>query len=47
VASSSTPDDPVSTVGPERVVIPDADRCPGCHVGRLVVVAILPRARPP
>jgi hypothetical protein len=47
VASSNTPDDSVSTAATERVVIPDADRCPGCHVGRLVVVAILPRARPP
>jgi len=47
VASSNTPDDAVSTAATERVVIPDADRCPGCHVGRLVVVAILPRARPP
>jgi hypothetical protein len=47
MASSSTPDDPVSTAATERVVIPDAVRCPGCHVGRLVVVALLPRARPP
>ena len=45
--SSSTPDDPGATADPDRGVIPDTDRCPGCHVGRLVVVAILPRARPP
>lgn len=46
-ASSNTSDDSVSTAATARVVIPDADRCPGCHVGRLVVVAILPRARSP
>jgi hypothetical protein len=46
-SSWSTPDDPGATADPDRAVIPDADRCPDCHVGRLVVVAILPRARPP
>ena len=46
-SSSTVPDDPVSTADAERVVIPDADRCPVCQVGRLLVVAILPRARPP
>lgn len=45
--SSSTPDDPGATGDPDRGVIPDTNRCPGCHVGRLVVVAILPRARSP
>ena len=45
--SSSTPDDSGATADPDRPVIPDIDRCPGWHVGRLVVVAILPRARPP
>jgi hypothetical protein len=44
----STPDTPGTTAtDPDRGVIPELDRCPGCHVGRLVVVAILPRARPP
>jgi len=47
VASANPPDDAGSAAATERVVIPDPDRCPGCHVGRLVVVAILPRARPP
>jgi hypothetical protein len=47
VAAPSVPDDPVSTADAQRAVIPDADRCPSCHVGRLLVVAILPRARPP
>lgn len=45
--ASSTPDDSRATADPDRAAIPDPDRCPGCHVGRLVVVAILPRARPP
>ena len=45
--ASITPDNPGATADPARGVIPDTDRCPGCHVGRLVVVAILPRARPP
>jgi hypothetical protein len=37
----------MATADPDRAVIADADRCPGCHVGRLVVVAILPRVRAP
>jgi hypothetical protein len=45
--SSSTPDDPMATADSDRAAIPDADRCPACHIGRLLVVAILPRARPP
>ena len=45
--ASITPDDPGAPTAPDRVVIADADRCPGCHVGRLVVVAILPRVRAP
>jgi hypothetical protein len=45
--SSSTPDTLGATADPHPGVTPDIDRCPGCHVGRLVVVAILPRARPP
>jgi len=45
--SSSTSDGALTTADPDRALIPDADRCPGCHIGRLVVVAILPRARPP
>jgi len=47
VAQSSSPDEAGAVAATEPVVIPEADRCPGCHVGRLVVVAILPRARPP
>jgi hypothetical protein len=46
--ASSTPDTPGAIAAdPDHGAIPDIDRCPGCHVGRLVVVAILPRARPP
>jgi len=45
--ASTTPDNPGATADPDRGVIPIIDRCPDCHVGRLVVVAILPRARPP
>jgi hypothetical protein len=47
VASSSAPDDPAPTAHAERGGIPDADRCPHCHVGRLHIVAILPRLRQP
>lgn len=43
----SMPDTLGATADSDLGVTPDADRCPGCHVGRLVVVAILPRARPP
>jgi hypothetical protein len=36
------------TPEPHPPDVPDADRCPACHVGRLHVVAILPRwTRPP
>jgi hypothetical protein len=45
--ASSTPDTRGATADPHPGVTPDIDRCPTCHVGRLVVVAILPRARPP
>lgn len=47
MVSSSRPADPDGTTATEGVSLADADRCPGCHVGRLVVVAVLPRARPP
>lgn len=47
VASSSSPDETEAAVETRPGVMPEVDRCPGCHVGRLVVVAILPRARPP
>ena len=45
--SSAVPDDSGLAAEPPLVAIPDADRCPGCHVGRLIVVAILPRTRRP
>jgi len=47
VPSSSAPNDPAPTTDTERVVLRDADRCPHCHVGRLHIVAILPRPRHP
>jgi hypothetical protein len=47
VASSSPPDDAAPTADTERVVIPDADRCPHCHVGRFHLVATLPRPGQP
>jgi hypothetical protein len=40
--SSTVSRDPVSTANGEPVVIPDADRYPCCHVGRLLVVASHP-----
>lgn len=45
--SSSRPADPDDTAAADRVRLSEADRCPACRVGRLTVVAILPRARPP
>jgi hypothetical protein len=47
VASSSVLSAPAPTVDPGPVPLADADRCPSCHVGRLHVVAILPRTRRP
>jgi hypothetical protein len=47
VASSTAPGDPAPTADAEHVGIPDADRCPHCQVGRLHIVAILPRLRQP
>ncbi len=47
VAASTSPDDPAPPVDAQGVVIPDADRCPSCRVGRLHLVAILPRVRRP
>lgn len=47
LASSSSPDEAGAAAATEPVGMPEVDRCPGCHIGRLVVVAILPRARPP
>lgn len=45
VVSSRVPSAP--TVDTERLLLADADRCPSCHVGRLHVVGLLPRLRPP
>ena len=47
VASLSVPSAPAPTVEAESVPLPDADRCPSCHLGRLQIVAILPRSRRP
>lgn len=38
VASSSSLDEARATTATEPVVMPEVDRCPGCHVGRLVVI---------
>jgi len=47
VAPPSAPSSPAPTVDAEPAPLPDANRCPSCHVGRLRVVAILPRPRRP
>lgn len=47
VASLSVPSAPAPTVEAESVALPNADRCPSCHLRRLQIVAILPRARRP
>jgi len=44
---SSLPAAPASAVDAGAVPLADADRCRACHVGRLVVVARLPRPRRP
>jgi hypothetical protein len=46
-APSSVPSAPAPTVEVRPAPLADADRCPACHVGRLHVVAILPRLRRP
>lgn len=47
VASSNAPSAPAPTGDPGPIPLADADRCRVCRVGRLHVVAILPRPRRP